>query len=60
MQQVLAAAGIYEQYGAMPPIIVEREAMRSSVLVRVPVARNGSSRAPILVTVARTAQPTIF
>jgi len=70
VQQVLAAAGIYEQYGAMPPIVAEREAMRSSVLVRVPVARRGSphparkfispSRAPILVTIARTSKLTIF
>ncbi len=70
VRQVLDAAGIYEHYGAMPPIIAERVAMRSSLLVRVPVARHGSSRtahkfispsrAPILVTIARTAQLTTF
>jgi type IV secretion system protein VirB1 len=69
VRQVLAAAGIYEQYGAMPRIVAEREAMRSSLLVRVPPVRHGSSRkehkfvspsrAPILV-IARTAQLTIF
>jgi type IV secretion system protein VirB1 len=70
VRQVLAAADIYEQYGAMPRIVAGREAMRSSLLVRAPAARHGSShpprkfispsRAPILVTVARTAQLTIF
>jgi type IV secretion system protein VirB1 len=70
VRQVLAAAGIYEQYGAMPRIVAEREAMRSSLLVRVPAARHGlsraehkfvsPSRAPILVTIARTAQLTSF
>ena len=70
VRQVLVAAGIYEQYGAMPRIVAEREAMRSSLLVRVPAARHRSSRkehkfvspsrAPILVTIARTAQLTIF
>ncbi len=33
VQEVLAAADIYEEYGAMPAIIAERVAMRSSVLV---------------------------
>jgi type IV secretion system protein VirB1 len=70
VQEVLAAAGIYERYGALPRIVAEHEAMRSSLLVRVPVRRRGSphaahkvispSRAPILVTIARTAQLTIF
>jgi type IV secretion system protein VirB1 len=70
VQEVLAAADIHEQYGTVSRIVAEREAMRSSLLVRVPVARRGSrhtahkvsspSRAPILVTIARTAQLTIF
>lgn len=70
VRQVLAAAGIYEQYGTVPRLVAEREAMRSSILVRVPLTRHRSahamrwlispSRAPILVTIARTAQVTIF
>jgi type IV secretion system protein VirB1 len=69
VQQVLAAAGIYEQYDTVPRV-AEHEAMRSSVLVRVPAARHGSphtarkfispSRAPILITVTSTAQVTVF
>ena len=70
VKEVLAAADIHEQYDAVPRVVVENEAMRSSLLVRVPAARHGSprtahkfispSRAPILVTIARTAQLTIF
>jgi type IV secretion system protein VirB1 len=70
VKEVLAAADIHEQYNAVPRVVAENEAMRSSLLVRVPVARHGSphaahkvispSRAPILVTIARTAQLTIF
>ena len=70
VKEVFAAADIHEQPGAMSPIVVERIAMRSSLLVRVPVAQHGSphaarkaispSRAPILVTIVRTAQLTIF
>jgi type IV secretion system protein VirB1 len=60
VQEVLAAAGIHEQLGSMPPIVAESEAMRSLLLVRVPAARHGlsrtehkfvsPSRAPILVS----------
>ncbi len=70
VQEVLAAADIHEQYSTVSRIVAEREAMRSSLLLRVPVARHGSSRtahkfispsrAPILVTIARTAQLTTF
>lgn len=70
VRQVLAAAGIRERYGAMQRVVAEREAMRSSVLVHVPVARHHSrrttrrivtpSRAPILVTIARTTRVRIF
>jgi type IV secretion system protein VirB1 len=69
VKEVLAAADIHEQYDTVPRV-AGNEAMRSSLLVRVPVARHGSSRtahkfispsrAPILVTIARTAQLTIF
>ena len=70
VRQVLAAAGIHEQYDTVSRIVADREAMRSSVLVHVRVARHRSSRttrrvvtparAPILVTIARAAQVTIF
>lgn len=70
IREVLAAARAHEQYAIMPRVVAEREAKRSSVLVNVPVARHSSSRttqkvltpsrAPILVTIARTSQVTIF
>ena len=70
VKEVLDAAGIHEQNDAVPRVVAENEAMRSSLLIRVPMARHGSShtahkfisssRAPILVTIARTAQLTIF
>jgi type IV secretion system protein VirB1 len=70
VRQVLAAAGIHEQYDAVARIVAEHEAMRSSFLVHVPVAWHSSShptrrvltpsRAPILITIGRTAHLTIF
>ncbi len=70
VREVLAAAGIHEQCAPLPHIVAEREATRSSVPVHVPTARRRSqrkldrvvppSRAPILVTIARKVQVTIF
>lgn len=70
VRQVLAVAGIHEQYGAASRIDIQREARRSSVLVRVPTARRSPSRAtrrivtparaPILITIASTDKVTLF
>lgn len=70
VRQVLAVAGIHEQYSAASRIDVQREAMRSSVLVRVPTARRAPphaarrvmtpARAPILITIASTDNVTAF
>jgi type IV secretion system protein VirB1 len=70
VRQVLAAAGIHEQYDAVSRIVAKHEAMRSSVIVHLPAARHSSSgptrrvvmpsRAPILVTITRTPHATIF
>ncbi|HXM06353.1 MAG TPA: lytic transglycosylase domain-containing protein [Candidatus Acidoferrum sp.] len=70
VQQVLVVAGIREQYEAALRIDARREAMRSSVLVRVPTARRGPpgatrrvvtpARAPILITIASANRVTIF
>jgi len=67
VREILAAAGIHEQY-VLPRIVAERDAMRSSVLVHVPARHNRRrithsvvpSRAPILVTIARSAHIRIF
>jgi len=69
-QQVVAAAGIHERYDAASHADAQRQAMRSPVLIRVPASSRSAprvtrkvvtpSRAPILITVASTAQVTIF
>jgi type IV secretion system protein VirB1 len=70
VRQVLAAAEIHKQYGAASGFDAQRGAMRSPVLVRVPVAPHAAplvthkvvtpSRAPILITVASTINVTVF
>ena len=70
VSHVLAAAGIQEGYARGPRIVTQREAMRAPLLVHVliaqrrsPIARRSAtspSRAPILVTVARTPRVKIF
>jgi hypothetical protein len=64
VSHVLAAAGIQDGHASGPRIVTQREAMRDPLLVHVVIAQRRSSitgrsaispsRAPILVTVART------
>jgi type IV secretion system protein VirB1 len=68
--RVLAAAGIQEDHSGGPRVISQRDAMRSSLLVRVaivrralPTTRRGivtPARSPILVIVPRTSRVKIF
>jgi len=70
IRQVLAAAGIHERSATASSVDVQREAMLSPVLVRAPVSPHSAprvarkvvtpSRAPILITVASTANVTVF
>lgn len=70
VNHVLAAAGVRDEYDATHSVDVEHSAMRSSLLVAVRIAPHHAARparrvttparAPILITVAHAAGPTIF